>query len=280
MKKNILVILSLVLIGLAFIGLAFSVVGIYDNRNHYIPNDEECETIAPLDSFSAVKQITSQWHWIYKVRNDAISARSEQYCPTVKHDVNIFKNGKFLGRTDGKILTTVSKTFIRDCHGKKIYVIRTGDAFETIVNMNKIFVSFELREYSSDPNVENEVIAYAEQFNFFTNEILLKDKYHKSVSKMYMNKYQFQSWTWEYTVYNNTHPAGNPLILMLISAKSSFSETTTDSDGNTKDTTDMCNEYFVAVSIISIIFVSVVGFVILLYLGIFVKKQYKNYQYI
>jgi hypothetical protein len=106
------------------IGLTIWVVVIFEQRNHYLPDHTECPTIPPMDSFDAVKKITGQWNWRYRVRNSMVSAKSEMYCPTTQYDVNVFKEGQLVGRSDGKILTTVSKTYIRDCHGKKIFVMR------------------------------------------------------------------------------------------------------------------------------------------------------------
>ncbi len=266
-----------IFVGAVIFALGVHVTYIYDQKNHYIDDSHECPSIPRVDKFKAEKQLTSQWNWRYSAR-DAFSAKVEQYCPTLQHDVNIFYEGRFVGRSDGKILTTVSKTFLRDCHGKKIYVLRTGDAFETIVNMNKIWVSFELREYNTDASgEENEVIAYAEQFNFFTNEFELKDKYGNKISKLYMNKYQIQKWTWEFTIYNKTHACGDPFVLMSIAGKSSFSETTTDNDGDTKDQTDMCNTYFRVVSILMLCIVSVVGAVVLIFCFVVAKDKYQNW---
>jgi hypothetical protein len=257
-------------------GFGLSVAIIYDKRNHYLQQHEHCPTFSKVDKFLAEKQVLSQWHWRYKVRNSGIKSKAELYCPTIQKDSNIFMNGIFVGRSDGKILTTVSKTFIKDCHGKKKFIIRTGNTFETIVNMNKIFVSFELKEYSSTQ--ENEVIAYSEQFNFFTNDIKIKDKNNVDIARMYMNKYQFSAWTWEYSIYNQSHPATDPLVLMIISSKSSFSETAKDKEGNDEYVTDACNSYFWVLSLIYIICLSCVGAFILLGIGRVIYLKYQDYR--
>lgn len=265
---------------LFLLGCILSVAIIHGERNHYLPEDEKCPVFSRPASFSAEKQVFDRWNWRYKVRNNDITARSDLYCPTIQKDSNIFMDGKFVGRSDGKILTTVSKTYIRDCHGKKIFVIRTGNTFETIINMNKILVSFELRKYNknkdgkeNEGNEENEVIAYSEQFNFFTNDISILDKNQNVIARLYMNKYQFQAWTWEYTIYNASHPASDPLILLIISTKSSFSETTKDDDGNDTYATDICNSYFWSISLILIIIAGLIVIGLLAMLCFMIKQQ-------
>lgn len=268
--------ISAFIVFLILVGFGASVAKIYDDRNYYIPSHESCPTFPELNEFEAVKHY-DQWTWRYKVRNDVYNARVEHYCPTAQHDTNVFINGKFAGRSDGKIATTVSKTYVRDCHGKKKYVMRTGNTFETIVNMNKIFVSFELREYNNKSSGDqNDVIAYVEQFNFFTNEYTIKDKFGTSISKLYMNKYQAQWWTWEFTIYNQSHPAGNPLILLMIAGKSSFSETTKDDEGNEKYNTDICNSYFWTTSLIIIIILCIIGFFVVSGIIIICVKMWEN----
>lgn len=276
MNENQLTLCASFVIFLILLGFGASLAGIYDNRNYYVANNVDCPVFPLLDKFQAEKHY-DQWTWRYKVRNGDYHARVEHYCPTTQHDTNVFIDGKFAGRSDGKILTTVSKTFVRDCHGKKKFVMRTGDMFETIVNMNKIFVSFELRDYKTDASgEENDVIAYVEQFSFFYYDFTIRDKYDAPIAKLYMNKYQFQWWTWEFTIYNKTHPAANPMILLMIAGKASFSETTTDDNGDEQYNTDICNNYFWTMSLIMIIILCVIGLFVLCAVVFGVTKWWNN----
>jgi hypothetical protein len=225
-RKEILIVGAIFLI---LLGFGISEIVIYEGRDHSLSGDHDCPEIERLDKFTAEKQLWDQWHWTYKIQE--YSGRIEHYCPTLKHDVNIFYEGKFAGRSDGKIVTAVSKTYIKDCHGKIKYTVRTGDVFETIVNGNKIFVSFELRLGNED-----EVVAYADQTNFFSNHIVLRNTDGDKVSELERDLVTVSLWTWEIKVLDHDHPAGDPLLLQILAGKTAFS----DDD----DSTDICNNYF------------------------------------
>ena len=230
MKEKIAV---AVCIALVVIGFGISVAVIHGEQDYSLSHHEDCPEFPHLDKFIAEKRLWDQWHWTYKVKE--YSGRIEHYCPTVKHDVNVFLEGKFAGRSDGKIVTAVSKTYIKDCHGKIKYTVRTGDIFETIINGNKIFVSFELRMGN-----EGEVVAYADQTNFFSNHIVLRDKEGNKVSELERDLVTLSLWTWVIRVKDHDHSAGDPLLLQILAGKTAFS----DDD----DATDICNSYFWTVS--------------------------------
>ncbi len=238
--------------GLIF-GLGISVVIIYTERNDYAGKGETCPTVSLLDRVVAEKKLLKQWHWTYKVQE--YNAQFEQYCPTTQHDVNVFVDGKFAMRSDGKIVTTLSTTHILDCHGDVVYTTRTANIFDTIINGNKIFVSFELRS----GNEHGDIIAYADQTNFFSNEVKIRDIHGNLIVEMNRNLLTFSPYTWEYKFHNQTHPAANILMLMTITGKVSFS----DSD----DSTDVCNSYFWGVSWFTVAILSAVALVIVVTVG-------------
>lgn len=126
--------------------------------NRWTPQEQTCPQFPTnLTYFELRKQIWKQWKWEYdlaapKFVNDSLhdnfsfgtKDEAEQKCPTATHDVEIHLNGKLAARTDGKILTTVSKNYIRDCHGSVMFQTKTASTFHTIINGNDIIVSFEL----------------------------------------------------------------------------------------------------------------------------------------
>lgn len=228
------------------IGLGISEIVIYTEGTKYI--EKECGTFPQnMTSITATKNIWSQWHWKYDFENGKI----EQVCPTVKHSVNIFYDGKLVSRSDGKIFSTVSETTINDCNGKKIYTTRTGGLFQTVVNGNKIMVSYELHDKNG------RTLAYVEGKYLLTDKIeITSTKTNKVVAKLSRNKWSMK-WKWEIEIIDPQDEACNPISLLTIAGQRSFGENEKKTDG--------CNNYFFGVAyfflVIGVIIVMSAGFV-------------------
>jgi hypothetical protein len=236
---------------------AMSLVGIHDASNRvYQSSNTVCPNMRALNltRFTATKKILSQWNWRYEVNE--FDSKVVQRCNTVQHDVDVFFNGDFIGRTDGKIATTVSKNYITDCHGDTLYTSRTADAFETLVNSNKIIVSYELRDNG------NNVVAYADETNFFSNDINIKDINGNVVANLYRGI--SIPWEWTIKIYDQNADGANPLVLLAIAGKASFS------DNGSK--TDICNNYFWGVTWTLVAIASVL-FLLLCFIAYNVSKN-------
>lgn len=134
------------------------------------------------------------------------------------------------GRTDGKILTTVSKTNILDCHGDRIFITgapflvqsvynrtrvcacrdafflnlsETGSPWSTFINNVLMKVAYVV--YASNGTQ----LAYVDGTTFISDTIVVKDPVTKNaVATLYRDKVTLSSWVWQITVAQLDHPAG------------------------------------------------------------------------
>ena len=114
-----------------FTGIALSLMfsfGIYccveyARRDAYEKSDYVCGTFGNITSLTMTKELWSIWHWKYS----GGTGYFEQRCPTFTHDASIYNNGQLVARTDGKILSLMSKYYIKDCHGNIKYYVEAGD---------------------------------------------------------------------------------------------------------------------------------------------------------
>jgi len=224
------------LLAAIIVGFGISEIVILTNGKNYVGNSQDCPIFPNATSFVAEKKIFSQWHWKYGFVD--FDGSIQQHCPTIEHDVDVYINGHLLGRSDGKIFTTVTLTYINDCHGKTLYAMRTGDAWEALINGIRIVVSFELM----DPT-QTDVYAYIEGKSFFDDSFDIKDTSGNIVS--HMDRQYFENpWTWRFTRYDTNHAGSDPLVMSIIAGHQSFTDD--------KDSTDACNSYFYDVGYILI----------------------------
>lgn len=217
-------------LGVILIGLGFSEYFIYSSGHGY-PGGTCGQFPKDLTSFTATKKIFSQWKWTYEF--EEFDGKIEQVCPSSQRDVNVIVGDKLAVRSDGKILSTVSKTYINDCDGKRNMTMRTGGIFDTIINGNKIVVSFELRDNS------DKIVAYVDGRHFFNDNIDVKNVDGFVVANMRRNKFS-TSWKWIFTISIPNHPGSDPRVLSMIAGRKSF--------GDDDEKTDICNQYFTQVA--------------------------------
>ena len=191
-----------------------------DHADKALSNDVKCQTIPRSDSYQLTKQITHRWNWLYR-NEDSIDV--EQNCVSINHDANILLNGKYVGGTDAKTLSFTSKSFIRDCHGDTIVIMKTGNLFKTTINQNNIFVSFEFKDKKDN------VITYSDATHFITDNIVIKDVENNVIARMRRNKASIK-WIWNINVENQNHTMSDPRILLSIAGKRAFSEKSDDLD--------------------------------------------------
>nr|QBK92700.1 MAG: hypothetical protein LCPAC401_03380 [Pithovirus LCPAC401] len=186
---------------------------------------DKCPTIPRKDTYKINKVITARWSWKYERGNYKVKGR----CVSINHDADVFYKDKLVGRTDAKTLSITSETPIIDCTGKMLVLMKTGDAFETTINQNNIDVSYEFRS----PN--GTIIAYSDSKHFISDKIKIFDIEGRSIAKLERNKFS-TTWKWKIEVSNQNHTMANPVILLAIAGKRSFSEN--------KDKADACNIMF------------------------------------
>jgi hypothetical protein len=118
--------------------------------------DEQLQSFGT--SYTFRKKLVYQWHWTYVLENDK-RWRIEQLCPTLKHDAKLVfdHDNRIAALSDhkiyayeGSVWNTISKMLIRDGSGNVIYVVRSGNLFQTLVNRNKIWVTLEIKDGNDD----------------------------------------------------------------------------------------------------------------------------------
>lgn len=197
------------------------------------------------------KQITSQWHWDYDIEIGEHKGQVLMRCPTVMHDLNVIFDNTPIGRTDGKTFSLISEVDTLDCHNNKVYTIRTGSVFETIINSNKIFVSLDVR-------YNDTIIYYVDKQIFITENIDLFDVNNVKVANLHRFKLgdliHLQGWTWDIVIFDPINHPVDPMLLVTIAGQHSFSET--DSNGNAQY--DTCNSVYHGVYIFMFVIMGLV----------------------
>lgn len=245
---------------------------------------------ANLTTFTATKKLMSQWNWRYDF--DDFPGKIEHVCPSANHDVNVYvglekgKSVHLAARSDGKIMTTVTRTYVKDCSGKVLYVMRTGNIGQTIINSNKIIVSFELRD-----EAEKNVLAYVEGTHFLTDDINILDINGTIVANMKRNTFK-TTWKWIFTRHNLNHPGSDPRVLSIIAGRKAFgdnnkvmrrfqflksgSKSSSSSSSGSSEQSDICNNYYFGVGILLIVIGVLVGLFICYVLFMVGKNGWDN----
>ena len=210
-----------------------------------------------INQFQSEKVLSSQWQWKYQVTE--YNSNFVQRCPTKSHDLNIFYNNKFVGKTfseqllQSKKITTFKLTL---CNGVMvIYTIKAGSSFN-FENKNVSLLIFNGNE-----EISSNLLAYSDPFNFFSNNIILKNGISTTkisspinintnssssffegaeISQIQRLFLPLETWIWQYTVYDSQHPVNNHILLLALTGKLSFSDNPSH--------TDACNNYFWTVS--------------------------------
>ncbi len=242
LKKYIGLFIFIIVLILSIIGLGISEAVIFSEGTNYPSGD--CGIFPTnITSFSPKKDLTSLWKWTYNFSINNKKGKIQRVCPSLKNeDTNIFYDGHLVARSMGEILSTVSKTHIRDCHGNVIYVVRTGNLFDTIINGNKIYVSYELRDKS-----EKNILGYVSGTNLINNDIkITSSKTGETVAKLYRNKFSLV-WNWDIDIIDPDDEAANPIALSALAGQVSFGE---NNSGKKHSDNDTCNTYFYVVAYI------------------------------
>lgn len=217
------------------------------HKNDPVVESGQCGEFPKNVSYLKVqKNIYKVWHWQYDFMINDVNGEVVMRCPTVQRDLNVIFNGVGVGRTDGEIDPILSTIQLLDCHNNKVYTIRTGNAFETIINSNKIFVSLEVRQNDTVINYINKLSLIVDTFDLYdTNSTIVATLKRNKIN----NLINLEGWSWDINI---TDPVNRPVdlfLLIAIAIEHSFSET--DGNGNAKY--DGCNNFSFAMLCIMII---------------------------
>ena len=164
-KRNV-IILSIIVVILGIIGLGIADAVIYDQGKEKTSRNEDCPTLPQnVTHIKLDKVFWYGWHRKYDLQDYPESAKVQQNCPSVKKDAVLFVNGKRVAQTDGKIATTKSKTYIKDCHGDIIYITKMAQStWEIAVGALTLDISFEVSD------ADGNLLAYVTGSSFWKTE--------------------------------------------------------------------------------------------------------------
>lgn len=215
------------LIVLILVSVGISDILIFRSGTTY-PKGECGAFPSNLTRFSASKQILSQWHWTYTF--DQFKGAITHNCPSRTGDVNVYVNGMLAARSEGKLISLVQKTLIRDCNGNLMAILRAGSPFQSMINGHNIDVSMELRTPDG-----HGMIAYVDGEHYYTDKINIKDINGFVIAHMERHKLSLH-WKWQFRIFNKFNFAADPRVLSIIAGRNAF--------GHGASHNDFCNKYF------------------------------------
>ena len=239
MHNNIITISFVTIILSIILGFGISIGVINKNNNNLISDSNICGSFPNVTSFTMRKQFRNQWHWRYNIKE--FSGFGVIRCPTNEYDSLIYVDDKIVGYIDGKIFTVENLSYINDCKGNRLYVVKAGNPFRAYINGFNILVSLIIKNNAGD------IIGYVDSKYFFTDNINIKNIKGNIVANI--NK-SYLSPNWNFQIYDINDIVSDKLLLSLLATKRSFSDSY-NGDGN--QYTDSCNTYFVVITILLII---------------------------
>ncbi|AYV81838.1 MAG: hypothetical protein Harvfovirus67_8 [Harvfovirus sp.] len=215
------------------IGLSISEAVIYGNSRSFTSTSHTCPQFPQnLTSYQLNKELLDQWHWTYSFT--PFSGDVKLRCPSARSDSDIHLGSDLAARTDQKILSLVTQTYIYDCHGTTLFQIQARDPFQTIINGLSIIVSYVI--YNADAS---QIIGYTKGTYLLLDSITVIDQYGSNIAEIDRTITSSLLWQWRVTITNTTSPVSNPLILIPLASYRSWTDNS--------DSTDGCNSYFFGV---------------------------------
>ena len=256
-----------VLILITGVGLGGIALSWYENREPS-PTTSSSQAARTADfghKFVFQKRLVSQWHWTYKLESsngpDKGNWKIVHLCPTFQNDAKLVDDrGKMVSYSDGKIyafedsvLNRITKMIINDSSGRAVYIVRTGNVIETIVNSNKVWVNMEIKDGQDEI-----LLGYSQEVNWgFGSKTVVKDSNGNKQFTVGRNKISTSQWKWEVETVGVT--LTDPRLIAMLIGKQSFS--------HDDDSTDICNTTFKNLYISSFVFLSL--FVAILGMGMY-----------
>lgn len=257
-SNGALVIITAIVCLLAF---GFSVVGILVSGNRERTTSADCPSMpANVTYFELTKSIFDVWHWEYDTTvtgsASAVDLSARQACYTLEHDVLLHVDGGLLASSDGKILSTTSDVLINDCHGDRLFKVTTGSFWITLLNTNRILVSYALEDNQGN------LLAYVQGTDLFQIMTTYTFQGADGNTVAYAEKdITTFPWTWKVHIYDPASPGADLRALAIVTAHASFSEGGTDDNGKHVDTTDVCNNYvfWTGIAVIIVLILTLAG---------------------
>jgi hypothetical protein len=241
-------------------------------KNTYLSNNEcgnwtMSNPISSLSQSNEIEKSFAIWQWSYNCqRPDSCEIR--QQCGSWNHDACLRIDNQIVYCTDRKTFSLSRLDLIRDCHGNIQYQIQTATTFDSLINVNGVYVSWLLQD------VNQNTIAYVTSTDyFFSTQVSYIDAETGQELVSLAKDVSSSRWTWTATINNETSAYLIPLVL-LSAAQYSFSQGSFLSTSN--NSTDGCNQFLLAAIIIA---ASALAFLVIAgiyFIYLFVKKLRAN----
>jgi len=193
-----------VLIGLGI----FAIVTYTQSVNWKTAPEVMCPSFPKNITYYEARQDLFSFHATYNFL-PFFNGKIQFVCASYNLDVKLLMDDQFAARTNRKIMSTISESEILDCHGDVIFVTRTGDAWDAIINQMKVSISLEVHAPDGD------VIAYVQGTHFFDDDISLVDLDGETVAVLHRSFMSFPP-LWSFTVYQPDHSASDPRLLGVL----------------------------------------------------------------
>jgi hypothetical protein len=231
---------ALIVLGTIILGSILA--DMWNRKNEHTAYDTDCPVYETPSHVRITKQLWSQWNWKYQ-SSTTPQFKFVQKCPSHEHDVKFYVGDHLASISDKKIISWYNLIHLNDCHMKRIYNIEVADSVQKLINMNGIWTSVVVK----DPS--DKIVAYVDSANFYDQNIKVYDSNSTMIAQMQKN-FLSVPWYWDINVYNLNSSVADMRLLATLAGQLSFSS------GNS---TDICNYFFVAASITTIVFVVIEG---------------------
>lgn len=191
--------------------------------------------------YSFRKQLMEQWTWTYTLEQDD-NWRIEQICPTFTHDAKLVYqdsdnivaySDEKIYEYEGNVFNQISKILVKDSTGDTIYIVRSGNFFETLINSNKIWVTWQIKDKH-----DSKLLGYVEaRDRGFDQSVKLKNAMGETEVVFTRQKLTLSEWKWEIQIVGTR--LNDPRLISMMIAKFSFGQTSKRHDN------DVCNSLFI-----------------------------------
>jgi hypothetical protein len=158
----------LILVVVVAFGIAEAVL--YSNGTKYTPATQSCPDFPKSKSKLAVKfsLFSGVFHNHLSVEKEH-NTYIQLQCPSIMMDNEVYSNDQLLTRTRIEPFSVIKNSVVRlnDCHGDRLYTIKTGDLLTMLKDRFTLKVSMGIWD-----SQENELLAYVQGKNVSNN------KYH------------------------------------------------------------------------------------------------------
>lgn len=209
---------------LGIIGFALSRFIIYQKGRELPHFAYSCGSFPPnITSFSASKQVLSQWQWKYSF--EQFDGYIMHHCP--HRGVDIYVDGQLSAHGVNEGVGADKIVTLFDCHENKIAEIRIGKRQTNILG-KPIDTGMEIRSRRGN------VVALTDGHHDWTDTVAIQDIFGNEIAYLERRKYSLD-WIWEFTIFDTLQLGADPRILSVLAGEFAFDSTSHS---------DSCNNFY------------------------------------